>query len=226
MEYWLCVVNLHAQTTRYNTYWTIAAQFVDIMTYNTSVRIRGFISVGGAIYLDPSIAERTVKPLVFECAAALTSPSSTDVFQEGLLNFLHACSEKLSTDLFRVLLEGMVLQPRAAAVWVHKRKQDPERMLEEARAGKLPLLAIGGGKDKFLNAEGFKATYEDLGWKKMTYRHLEDADHIPWVSCPEEFREVVLAWFEQLHPRTEQKGGSFFLPSFRPRNILNWIMSR
>jgi pimeloyl-ACP methyl ester carboxylesterase len=196
------------------------------MAYNTSITINGFISVGGAIYLDPSIAERTVKPFVFECAGALTSPPSTDAFQEGLLNFLHACSEKLSNDLFRVLLEGMIRQPRAAAVWVHKRKQDPEKMLEEARAGKLPLLAIGGGKDKFLNAEGFRATYEDLDWKKMTYRHMEDADHIPWVSCPEEFREAVLTWLEELRPRAEQKGESLFFPQFRLKNILGWIMSR
>ncbi|XP_006456516.1 hypothetical protein AGABI2DRAFT_195608 [Agaricus bisporus var. bisporus H97] len=205
--------------------WSIgSAQFVDIMSYNTTVRINGFISVAGAIYLDPSVAKRTARPLVFECAAALTAPSSTDVFQEGLLNFLHLCSDKLPTDLFRVLLEGMVLQPRAAAVWVHKRKQDPEKMLEAARAGKLPLLAIGGGKDKFLDEDGFKATYEELGWQRMTYRHLEDADHVPWVSSPEEFRDVVLAWLRELQPSAEETVEGGFFP--RLKNLLNWMMSR
>lgn len=208
----------------YNANRTLAAQFVDIMSYNTTVRINGLISVAGAIYLDPSVAKRTARPLVFECAAALTAPSSTDVFQEGLLNFLHLCSDKLPTDLFRVLLEGMVLQPRAAAVWVHKRKQDPEKMLEAARAGKLPLLAIGGGKDKFLDEDGFKATYEELGWQRMTYRHLEDADHVPWVSSPEEFRDVVLAWLRELQPGAEETVEGGFFP--RLKNLLNWMMSR
>jgi hypothetical protein len=44
MEHWLCVGHLHVQ---YNTYRTIAAQFVDFVVHNTSVRINGFISVGG-----------------------------------------------------------------------------------------------------------------------------------------------------------------------------------
>lgn len=167
------------------------------MTYNTSVKISGFINVAGAIYLDPSMAQRTAKPEIFKYLSALTNPPSVDAFQEATLNFIHICSDKLSPCLFRVLLEGVILQPRGVAARVNTRKQNPEKMLQEARNGRLKLLAIGGGKDKLLNAEGFKSVFQDLGWKRYTYKHLEEADHIPWVSCAEEFREVVLAWLKE-----------------------------
>jgi pimeloyl-ACP methyl ester carboxylesterase len=167
------------------------------MTYNTSIEIRGCINVAGAIHLDPAINRRTAKPLVFECGAALLTPPSVDAFQEALFKFLHVCSKKLSPDLSRILLEGMVMQPRGVAKWVNKRTQNPEKMLREARAGRLPLLAISGGKDELLIVEGFKKVFEDLEWKGLTYRHLQDADHIPWVSCAEEFRETVLAWLKE-----------------------------
>lgn len=181
---------------RHSTHQLSAAQFVDIITYNTSIEIRGCINVAGAIHLDPSINQRTAKPLVFECGAALTTPSSVDTFQEALFKFLHLCSEELSPDLFRILLEGMILQPRGVAKWVNKRTQNPEKMLHEARAGRLPQLAISGGRDELLIVEGFKKVFEELEWKRLTYRHLPNADHMPWVSCAEEFREIVLAWLK------------------------------
>lgn len=125
-------------------------------------------------------------------------PPSVDAFQETTLKFLHLCSEKVSPGLFRVLLEGMIQQPRRAAAWIHQRTHNPEKMMQEARSGKLPLLAITGGKDNVVVAEELKTVLEASGWKELVYRHLEDADHIPWVSCPEEFRGVVLGWLKDV----------------------------
>lgn len=175
----------------------LAAHFVDIMAYNTSITISGLINVEGAIYLDPSITERTVNHENFKVLRTLINPPSVDVFQETILAFIHMCSDKLSPEFFRVLLEGVILQPRTIAARLNTRKHNPEKMLQEAREGRLELLVVSGGKDKLLNVEGFKAVFEDLGWKKHTYKHLEEADHIPWVSCPEGFREIVLSWISE-----------------------------
>ncbi|XP_006459465.1 hypothetical protein AGABI2DRAFT_191431 [Agaricus bisporus var. bisporus H97] len=177
-----------------------AALFPDIMTYTTSVKILGFINVAGVVSVDPSIKRSSSRPLANEWGGILLSPPSVDAFQEALFQFLHICSDELSPELFRILLEGMIMQPRGAAVLAFKRKQNPEKMLQEARGGRLPLLGISGLKDKGLIAEELKRELENLGWKRMTYRFLQDADHIPWVSCAEEFREIVLTWIKELTP--------------------------
>jgi pimeloyl-ACP methyl ester carboxylesterase len=178
------------------------------MTYNDSVKILGFINVEGGLYRDGSIFKRLMGPVASKYRTILVDPPSVDAFQENVLGFLHLCSEKLPPKLFRILLEGMIQQPRRAAELVHQRTHNPEKMMQEARSGKLPLLAISGGKDNVVVAGEFKTVVEASGWKELVYRHLEDADHIPWVSCPEEFRGVVLAWLKDL---TRMEGESSVL---------------
>ncbi|KAF9449217.1 alpha/beta-hydrolase [Macrolepiota fuliginosa MF-IS2] len=178
--------------------WSLgSAHFVDIITYNTSITVLGLINVQGAIYLDSSFAKRTVNYENFKVILTLANPPTIDIFQETVFAFLHTCSDKLSPELFRILLEGVIQQPRAIAARLNSRTHNPEKMLREAREGKLELLVVSAGKDKLLNVEGFKAVFDELGWKKWTYEHLEDADHIPWVSCPEAFREIVIPWVRE-----------------------------
>ncbi|KAJ3569557.1 hypothetical protein NP233_g4964 [Leucocoprinus birnbaumii] len=177
--------------------WSLgSAHFVDIMTYNSSITISGLINVAGAVVLVPEMFKSPPShtPEVYEILNTLARPPSVDDFQEAVFRFINICSDKLSPNLSRVVLEGIMLQPRRCAISMNTRKHDPERMLEEARGGRLKLLAIGGGKDRTLNVEGFKALLEETRWKGYIYKHLEEADHMPWISQPDAFRDVVLGW--------------------------------
>ncbi len=167
---------------------------MDILTYNTSVILLGLIYAAGTIYLDPSIMERTTSRESLEIAKILADPPSVDVFQETVFDFLHLCSKKFPSDLFRILLEGILLQPRSIVMRLASRSQNPEALLQEVREGKLPIFVLTGGKDKLMKSEGLKAVIRELGWQNYTHRHLEEADHVPWVSCPETFRDTVLGW--------------------------------
>ncbi|XP_006456513.1 hypothetical protein AGABI2DRAFT_188435 [Agaricus bisporus var. bisporus H97] len=181
--------------------WSIgAAVLADIMAYTTPVNILGFINVAGLVYVDPSVNSHVASRLAREWGPPFLFPPSGDAFQESCSQFIHICSDEISPELFSILMEGMAMQPRGIAARVCVRKQNPENMLEEARGGRLPLLAISGLKDKALYTEKLKGELEALGWKRMTYRYLQDADHIPWVSCAEEFREIVLTWMKELTP--------------------------
>ncbi|KXN83245.1 hypothetical protein AN958_01650 [Leucoagaricus sp. SymC.cos] len=182
-------------TTTFILGWSLGSgHFVDIVTYNTSIAVSGFINIAGVVVLDPAISSRAGKPEVFEVLGTLACPPSVDVFQETVFRFISMCSDKLSPDLARILLEGIMLQPRKAAVIMNSRKHDPNKILQEAREGRLKLLAIGGGRDQTLNVNGFKSVLEEVGWKGYRFEYLPGADHMPWVSQPDEFRDVVLQW--------------------------------
>ncbi|XP_006453747.1 hypothetical protein AGABI2DRAFT_42806, partial [Agaricus bisporus var. bisporus H97] len=179
--------------------WSVgAAVLADITAYTTPVKMLGFINVAGLIYVNPSVNSRVGSRQSREWGPPFLFPPSEDALQESCAYFLRICSEELSPELFRILLEGMLMQSRGIAKRVCSRKQNPEKMLQEARDGRIPLLAISGLKDQALITEKLKGELEDLGWKRMTYRYLQDADHMPWVSCAEEFREIVLAWIKEL----------------------------
>lgn len=137
------------------------------MTYNTSVEIAGLINVTGLPYIDavPRIAE----PGGTVLSKTLAQPASVDAFQQAALSFLHECSDFVSEDLFRKLLEGIILQPRAVTMKVYTRKQDVEEFLQKAREGKLDLLVVRGGIDKLIDGKELEAVYKELGWKKTFY---------------------------------------------------------
>ncbi|KAF5350071.1 hypothetical protein D9756_009079 [Leucocoprinus leucothites] len=180
--------------------WSLgSAHFVDILTYNTSITISGLINVAGAVVLVPGMFKSppSYTPEAHEILTTLARPPSVDDFQVTVFRFINICSEKLSPNLARILLEGIMLQPRRCAISMNARTHDPTKMLQEAREGRLKLLVIGGGKDKTLNVEGFKALLDETGWKEYTYRHLEEADHMPWVSQPDAFRDIVLGWISR-----------------------------
>jgi pimeloyl-ACP methyl ester carboxylesterase len=150
--------------------------------------------VAGAVYLEPSVNALVFSREGTNFAGRLAYPPSVDEFQKTVLDFVRACSEKLSPELFRILLEGVLLQPRSIAARLGTRSQNPDRLLQEARAGNLPILVVTGGRDGLLNPEGLKDFIQGVGWQKFTYSHLENADHMPWVSDPEAFRDTVLGW--------------------------------
>lgn len=108
----------------------------------------------------------------------------------------------MSQDLYRVLLEGVILQPRAVTGKLITRKQDPVRFLQDARDGKVDVLVVGGGKDELVDAEGLMLIYKELGWKKYTLKRLDKADHMPWISAAETFRDTVLGWVKERHSST------------------------
>jgi pimeloyl-ACP methyl ester carboxylesterase len=166
------------------------------MAYNTSITISGLINVAGVVVLraDMATSPHAHTPELFEVLGTLARPPSVDAFQEAVFGFINMISDKLPPDMARILLESIMLQPRRSAIMMNTRTHNPERMLQEARAGNLKLLAIGGGRDKTLSVEGFKAILEETGWKEYTYRHMEEADHMPWVSKPDEFRDIVIGW--------------------------------
>lgn len=150
--------------------------------------------MAGAPYLEPSVSELVFSREGHWFAGKLASPPSVDVFQETIFDFIRACSDDLSPELFRILVEGVLLQPRSITPRVSTRSQNPEKLLQEARAGNLPTLVVTGGKDRLVNAEGLKAVTQRGEWQKSTYSHLENADHMPWVSLPDIFRDTVLGW--------------------------------
>lgn len=175
----------------------LAAHLADIVTHATSVKIAGLINVQGPPYIDATIISRVAKPETMVLLGTLAQPPSVDAFQETVLKFIRSCSSVMSQDLYRKLLEGVLLQPRSVTAKLITRKQDPEKFLQEAREGKLDALVVRGGKDALVNSEELEAVYQDLGWKKYRLIHLDDGDHLPWVSSSEEFCTAVLGWVKE-----------------------------
>ncbi|KAJ3569560.1 hypothetical protein NP233_g4963 [Leucocoprinus birnbaumii] len=188
-----------------------AAFFADLVNFTKSVNISGFINVAGPPYIDQGLFARVAASSTLEILVALSQPSSVDVFQENTLKLIRTLSSVMSPDLFRTLLEGVIIQPRAITARIVSRKQDPTRLVQEGREGKIDTLVITGGRDILINVPGLKAVYEDLGLQKCTMKHLEEADHVPWVSSRDEFRETVLGCHLQLvGPLTFQPCASGF----------------
>ncbi len=167
------------------------------MTHATAVEIAGLINVEGPPYIDTAIITRVARPETMVILGALIQPPSVDVFQQTALKFIRYCSEVMSQDFYRKLLEGVLLQPRSVTEKLITRKQDPGRFLQDAREGKLDVLVIRGGKDKLVDTEELEAVYKDLGWQKYKSILLEEADHLPWVSSSEEFCDKVLGWVKE-----------------------------
>ncbi len=141
---------------------------------------------------------RIANPPSLALLAGLTH-IDVDVFQQAARTFVSWLSNHLPQELSSALLEGIYVVPKEITSKLVGRTQNPERMLQEARKGGLELLVISCGKDMFLDPEGYKAVFEDSGWKNYTLQHLEEADHMPWVSRPEEFREAMLGWMKERH---------------------------
>ncbi|KAF9449690.1 alpha/beta-hydrolase [Macrolepiota fuliginosa MF-IS2] len=182
--------------------WSVgASQFVDIINYNTSnsVAISGLINISGAMYSSPTIISRMTRPETCSFILDLTQTTNVDAFQSATLRFCSLLSEHLSPDLYRILLEGIMLVPRGVASRLTSRVHDPEKMLKQARDGELELLLVTGGKDKLVDAEGIRGTFDESGWKLYIHKHIEGADHMPWVSTSDEFRDIVLGWIRGRH---------------------------
>ncbi|KAJ3552663.1 hypothetical protein NP233_g12827 [Leucocoprinus birnbaumii] len=179
--------------------WSLGAtHFVDFASHNTSVSVNGLISVEGALCSDPATILRIGTPRSFQLFADFMQGNDVDAFQRSVLDFITACtSDPMSPNFFRILLEGVILVPRPVAIKLTSRTQNTDVMFTKARSGELDLLLITGGKDKLTNAAAIKTVYEEIGWKKYTYQHLEDGDHIPWLSEQERFRETVLGWVRE-----------------------------
>ncbi|KAF9444796.1 alpha/beta-hydrolase [Macrolepiota fuliginosa MF-IS2] len=181
--------------------WSLgAAHFVDIINYNTSVTISGFINSSGLMYISPPVIFRMAKPEALVILAELTQTgSSIEAFQSTAQRFCSFLSDDLTPDLRRALLEGIMLVSSNVAGKLSTRAHDPEKMLQEGRDGGLEVLVVTGGKDKLVNATGVRETYEESGWKKCIHRHLEEGDHMPWLSRPDEYRDLVLSWIQERH---------------------------
>ncbi|KAF9449216.1 alpha/beta-hydrolase [Macrolepiota fuliginosa MF-IS2] len=169
-------------------------QFADIIAHNVSVEISGLINVEGPPYIDAAIISRVSNSETLAILGALAQPTSVDDFQETTLQFVRRCSNVISPDLCRVLLEGVIVQPRAVTGRLLSRQQNPEKLLQGGRDGKLDVLIVSGGEDRMVGVEGLRAVYEEIGWKKCSFKHLDKADHIPWASSAEAFRDAVLGW--------------------------------
>lgn len=182
--------------------WSLgAAHFVDIASYNTSVSISGFITVEGALCVDQATIFRISTPESFSVLAGLMQTTDVDAFQQGSLNFISWLSDRLPPDLYRALLEGVILVPRALATKFISRTHNMDAMIKKAQSGQIELLLITGRRDKLVNATAVKAVYEEIGWKNYVYQHLDDGDHMPWLSVPDEFRETVLQWARERNGR-------------------------
>lgn len=141
---------------------------------------------------------RTASAETLEVLGTLARPASVDVFQETALLFVHLCSNVVSPDLSRRMLEGIILQPRSVTAKLITRRQQVDKYLQDGREGKLNVLVVTGGKDKLIRVEGFRAVYEELGWKNCMLKHVEEGDHMPWVSSGEQFRDAVLGWVHRI----------------------------
>lgn len=169
------------------------------MNYNTSVTISGFICTSGLIYIEPTILIRVADPRSLGLLADLAQTADADTSQRAALTFISWLSDHLSPELSRTLLEGVRVVPNNIIGKLATRVQNPEKMLREVREGRLEFLVIACAKDMLVNLEGYKAVFEEFGWKNWTLRQLEEADHMPWASSAEEFREIVIGWMKERH---------------------------
>lgn len=142
---------------------------------------------------------RVAAPRSLGLLADLTQSANADVFKHAAVMFVSWLSDHLSPELSRALLEGVHVVPKTITGKLATRFQNPQKMLREAREGKLELLVIACAKDMLVNLEGYKAVFEESGWKNCSLQQLEEADHMPWVSSAEEFREVVIGWMKERH---------------------------
>jgi len=169
------------------------------VNYNTSVTISGFICTSGPLYIAQTVFMRTATPQSLVVLKDMTQTTDVDTFQQAALRLISHLSNNLSPELSHTLFAGVNDVPKDVIGIMATRAQDPEKMLQEARNGKLELLAIACGRDMIINLEGFRAVFEESGWKNYTLRQLDEADHMPWVSRAEEFREAVMGWVRQRH---------------------------
>lgn len=177
----------------------LAINFVDIVNHCKSVTINGLINASGLIYLDPAVLTHVVNPESLAILGALSQSTDVDAFQKAVLQFVSWLSDYLNPELYRKLLEGVIVVPRDVAVKLTTRIQDPRRMLQLGREGRLDVLVVMGEKDKFFCLDGVKSVYEEVGWKNVDFRLVEGADHMTWLSRPDVFRDTVLTWIQGRH---------------------------
>lgn len=140
-----------------------------------------------------------VNPESLAILGALSQSTDVDAFQKAVLQFVSWLSDYLNPELYRKLLEGVIVVPRDVAVKLTTRIQDPRRMLQLGREGRLDVLVVMGEKDKFFCLDGVKSVYEEVGWKNVVFRLVEGADHMTWLSRPDVFRDTVLTWIQGRH---------------------------
>jgi pimeloyl-ACP methyl ester carboxylesterase len=176
---------------------TTASNFIDIVNHCNTITIRGLINVGGLPYLDTTILTHILNPNSLAIFAGLSQSTDSDAFKNSRLQLASWLSDYLTPDMNRTLLDGMALVPKDLAVRLTRRTQDPTKMLRLGREGKLNLAVIVGERDKFFMAGGVKKVFEELDWRNLEFKTIEGADHMAWISRPNEFRDNVLTWIER-----------------------------
>lgn len=155
--------------------------------------MRGIINIAGFIHLN--VIPTTATPAALSTISALTQTTDVEMFQNGTSLFLESLSSKpLPFALAQQCLGNVMVQPRSVTMQMLSRTQDETRLMEVGRAGTLPLLLIHGSEDGLVKGRELPKLLE--GWKNMTVVELPGADHMPWLSDAERFRDSVLSWVE------------------------------
>ncbi|PFH49652.1 hypothetical protein AMATHDRAFT_62782 [Amanita thiersii Skay4041] len=175
--------------------WSMGATHVaDILAAHPPSYISGIINVEGLPYLAAGVFSSLCKSAALNVLEVMQRTEDVPLFQEMAELFVMMCSDKLPYNLRLACLGGVMVQPRMVVRRLVSRVQDESGLLKAGKEMKLPMLMVWGGEDKLSSCAGFKEVLE--GWQEYTEVGLLEADHVPWLSCPEEFRNVILDWVE------------------------------
>ncbi|KAJ7587498.1 hypothetical protein C8J56DRAFT_1081748 [Mycena floridula] len=117
-------------------------------------------------------------------------------FQKSTSLFVDACSGKLPYAMREAFIGMKMGQDQAVFAKLLTRTQDATNMLRLGREGKIPILVIGCKLDKLVNPDALRKFYGENSWRDLKMIELEEADHVPWVSQPDGFRDAILDWVE------------------------------
>lgn len=121
-------------------------------------------------------------------------PKDVGEFQDAMLQFVDSLSDVFPYSVRQAVLGTALSQPRYALDRNLQRRQDTTALIKAGR--NLPLLVIFGSSDKVLDGHASAQYYK--GWTRLKVVELDGADHIPWISKREEFRDSVLDWVKQV----------------------------
>ncbi|KAJ7590463.1 Alpha/Beta hydrolase protein [Mycena floridula] len=177
--------------------WSLGAVNIpDILTFHSAEYITGVINITGVPYADPGVIHGVSTPLTLTIMGGMLGPTEPSIaeFQKATALFVDSCSDKLPYALREACLGMAMGQPRQVLAKLLTRAQDATNMLRQGKEGPLPLLVIRCKLDKVISSDGLRKFYGESGWKNIRMVELEEADHVPWVSQPDGFRDAILDW--------------------------------
>ncbi|KAL0948311.1 hypothetical protein HGRIS_010903 [Hohenbuehelia grisea] len=174
--------------------WSMGGTHItDVLSFHPHSYISGIIYVSAIPFMGPIVAEVTTSSIL-ALVPSLLQTTDVEAFQKVALGFISLCSTTLPFAARQALLGDVMTQPRHIAASVMTRTQDTAGLFKAGRSG-LPLLALNAKLDQVVH--GAKSVEAIAGWKNLQVVELEKADHVAWLTQPNEFRESLLTWIRE-----------------------------